>query len=722
MQQQERAIVVGDKPAANSLLRRLEQGQLEDPSKVLLYVPFTKSRSFTAIVLPTSSRVQQRSAALGSANTAGSSSIPRLQVKRGTDAAALARTLSFDLIKHGSVVVESSGAAATAQAAAALQAVRQQMLTRGYELGVVPRFEEQRITVLCQQVVLQELPVPRVTLPRNDWKPLDASAAAANTMLIKQRRLSRLSGVLAQVMQPRSAAAAAAAEGAQQQAPRGRGRAGKAQQEKRRLLLVWPPSTADQLLDSLEQLNQFAAAALVQEDSAAAAAGASAGAGDGDGDGLEAAAPAAEPAVSDLAPLLQLQLRRSRLAGIPSQQDAGLSGAALGADRKPAVATAESSVSGLAGAIEARVARAGAAWLWSDSSKQAHATAWQALLLASSKMDAGDGAGGLLALVDVQPQQQQQAQQPAAEQPNAAEQPQAEPQQQQQQQQQRGEGAQQRRRQPQQQQEQSYKLKMLIVRDSDVARSLLQSPNSPLEVSVTADLWPLLKFATAANTFLPVAASTGTGGLVMLPAVLPAAPAEPAPVAVDYRFDDAKQQLVPYAIRLQRFTGSLPQGMEVGEAQQLRVSLSTDPIKLRDAIVAKVLQQQPASVRFVGPVGRAPPLLTIAMAAVAAARVRLQQKGAPTDVGVMPYAETLLGPAAAGATAAEGQEGDGAAAAGGRKRKAAAGRQQGGAVQAGRVVYSLRLVPMPAAAAAAAAAAEPVGEQQAAAAAVGSSA
>jgi hypothetical protein len=46
----------------------------------------------------------------------------------------------------------------------------------------------------------------------------------------------------------------------------------------------------------------------------------------------------------------------------------------------------------------------------------------------------------------------------------------------------------------------------------------------------------------------------------MLPAVLPAAPAEPAPVAVDYRFDDAKQQLVPYAIRLQRFTGSLPEG------------------------------------------------------------------------------------------------------------------------------------------------------------------
>lgn len=89
---------------------------------------------------------------------------------------------------------------------------------------------------------------------------------------------------------------------------------------------------------------------------------------------------------------------------------------------------------------------------------------------------------------------------------------------------------------------------------------LLQSPNSPLEVSVSADLWPLLKFATAANAFLPTSRTTGTGGLVMLPAVLPT-PSEPAAaVAADYRFDDQKQQLVPYAIRLQRFTGKLPQG------------------------------------------------------------------------------------------------------------------------------------------------------------------
>jgi hypothetical protein len=101
-----------------------------------------------------------------------------------------------------------------------------------------------QITVLCQQVVLQELPVPRVTLPRNDWKPLDAAAAATSSMLNKQRRvqlllpqtqLTRLGGLLAQVMQPPAAPAApAAAEGAEPQAPKGRGKGGRGQQERRR--------------------------------------------------------------------------------------------------------------------------------------------------------------------------------------------------------------------------------------------------------------------------------------------------------------------------------------------------------------------------------------------------------------------------------------------------------------------------------------------------------
>lgn len=128
----------------------------------------------------------------------------------------------------------------------------------------------------------------------------------------------------------------------------------------------------------------------------------------------------------------------------------------------------------------------------------------------------------------------------------------------------------------------------------------------------------------------------------------------------------------------------------------MRVSLSTDPIKLRDAIVAKVLQQEAAAVRFVGPLGRTPPLLSIAMAAIAAARVRLQQKGAAFDVGVMPYAETLLPAAAAEAEAAAVPDGKGSKGKRGRSKQAAAGSSS----QAGRVVYSLRLVPLPPVAAA----------------------
>lgn len=112
------------------------QGTLNLPGQVLLYVPFTKGRSFTAIVLTTSSRVLQ---------AGGSGSIPRLQVRANTSAEALAKTLSFDLIKHGSAMLDSSGAAATAKAAAALQLVRQQLLSRGYEVGVVPRFEERKV-------------------------------------------------------------------------------------------------------------------------------------------------------------------------------------------------------------------------------------------------------------------------------------------------------------------------------------------------------------------------------------------------------------------------------------------------------------------------------------------------------------------------------------------------------------------------------------------------
>jgi hypothetical protein len=132
--------------------------------------------------------------------------------------------------------------------------------------------------------------------------------------------------------------------------------------------------------------------------------------------------------------------------------------------------------------------------------------------------------------------------------------------------------------------------------------------------------------------------------------------------------------------------------------------------------VAKALQREPAALRFVGAAGRAPPLLTVAMAAVAAARVRLQQKGAGLDIGVMPFAEALT--AAQASSAAEAtSEGDGVTASAAAAGAAAVGSQQrdarraprrggGGSGGAGggsgssssRTVYSLRIVPLPAAA------------------------
>lgn len=88
--------------------------------------------------------------------------------------------------------------------------------------------------------------------------------------------------------------------------------------------------------------------------------------------------------------------------------------------------------------------------------------------------------------------------------------------------------------------------------------TLLQAPNAPLESSKVAvkPALRLIKFAAAANSFLPVSDRTGTGGLVILPAVLPA--------AVDYRFADSKSTAGParydYFFRLQRFTDELKGG------------------------------------------------------------------------------------------------------------------------------------------------------------------
>jgi hypothetical protein len=82
-------------------------------------------------------------------------------------------------------------------------------------------------------------------------------------------------------------------------------------------------------------------------------------------------------------------------------------------------------------------------------------------------------------------------------------------------------------------------------------------------------------------------------------------------------------------------------------------------------------------------------MLSVAMTAVAAARVRLQSKQAAVDVGVMPLVLSDRADGGGGAAAA-------AAAAGGKsKSEGAKGGSSGG--DSRRVVYSLRLVPLPAA-------------------------
>lgn len=107
---------------------------------------------------------------------------------------------------------------------------------------------------------------------------------------------------------------------------------------------MWPPSTAEQLLESLEQLNQLAATPLADTAAAAAAA---------------VDPPTDTHSLADSVDpdsVVQLQVRASRLTSLPAPKMAPVH-SGLRDVRKPAVATAESSVTGLAGAIEARVTR-----------------------------------------------------------------------------------------------------------------------------------------------------------------------------------------------------------------------------------------------------------------------------------------------------------------------------------------------------------------------------
>lgn len=90
---------------------------------------------------------------------------------------------------------------------------------------------------------------------------------------------------------------------------------------------------------------------------------------------------------------------------------------------------------------------------------------------------------------------------------------------------------------------------------------MLQAPNAPLESSKVGakQALQLLKFAAAANCFLPVGEASGTGGLVLLPAVLPAPQG-----AMDYRFagPSGQQEAYDYYFRVQRYTDALPAGGE----------------------------------------------------------------------------------------------------------------------------------------------------------------
>lgn len=255
-----------------------------------------------------------------------------------------------------------------------------------------------------------------------------------------------------------------------------------------------------------------------------------------------------------------------------------------------------------------------------------------------------------------------------------------------------------------------------------------QAPNTPLETTGVSPqpALALLKFAAAANMFMPLSPETGAGGLVILPAVLAsassnkqqggaaaAAAAADSPAAAaaalgggaggseapasDYRFAGEGSQLplgFNYAFRVQRCTQGLDGGVSGPDVAVLRVSNSTDAGKLRDAIVAKVLQGQPAALRFIATSEAVPPtLFGTAMTAVAAARVRLQQKRSGLDVGVMPLAESL-----AQAGLAEAGAGSGDAAAKGTASSAPGPSKR----QRSRTLYSLRLVPMPVSLAAAA--------------------
>jgi hypothetical protein len=158
-------------------------------------------------------------------------------------------------------------------------------------------------------------------------------------------------------------------------------------------------------------------------------------------------AAAAGGDAGDAVPYFNLQAFRSRLTVVPDPK-LGLAGpTGTKDDRKVVFSSAASSVAGLAGAIESKVARVGAAWLTTDGSAAGNAAAWDSVVAAARKVCAWDGQGGLLVLVDAV-QEAAAAAAPAAADTGAEEPAAAAP--------------------------SKCRLQMLLFRDDDVPRSLLQ--------------------------------------------------------------------------------------------------------------------------------------------------------------------------------------------------------------------------------------------------------
>lgn len=179
-----------------------------------------------------------------------------------------------------------------------------------------------------------------------------------------------------------------------------------------------------------------------------------------------ATSPADAAGVSPAA-VVSLELLFSRFTFVPEPRWglAGPDGPVFA--RRPAVATADSSVSGLAGALESKLISFGAAWLYSDGTVAGNKAAWEAYAALARKLSGRAEQGSVLALVKVEPIAAQQGDQPPGHQGQDQQQQEdaskgetgtAEPQ---------GASA-----------PAGYALKMLVVNNEDVPRSLLQVTHS----------------------------------------------------------------------------------------------------------------------------------------------------------------------------------------------------------------------------------------------------